>query len=210
MNKLLLMLGILCFALQLNAQNTLRGKIVDQNEIPVANVSIIEGQGKNKTFSDFEGKFALYFYSNENVITYAAEGFDSLKMTIGVNNDVVIFLTRKPKVNPYNLAGYAGYTDFLVKNANKHLETMPYFLGESDVNRQLQMLPGVEQGSEGYSNLFVRGGDVDQNLMMYNGTPIYNFNHIFGISSTFHNRSIDNTSCIKELLQPSMVEGFLL
>ena len=49
------------------------------------------------------------------------------------------------------------------------------------------------------SNLFIRGGDVDQNLMLYNGTPIYNPNHLFGISSTFHHKSIKNTKVHKGL-----------
>ncbi len=193
---ILILFVIVCFSSGY-AQNVLRGRIVDQNEIPIANAQVTEGNFKNTTFSDFEGKFVLSFYSNENTILYTADGCDSLRMSIGETNDIVVFLNRSEKVNPYNLAGYTGYTDFIVKNANKHLETMPYFLGESDINRQLQMLPGVEQGNEGYSNLFVRGGDVDQNLMLYNGTPIYNFNHLFGISSTFHNRSISNTKLYK-------------
>ena len=199
MNKFIFILTLIfCFSNSYSySQNVLRGRIVDQDEIPIANAQITEGNFRNTTFSNFEGEFTLKFFSNDNLILYTAQGFDSLRMSIGETNDIVVFLNRNDSVNPYNLAGYAGFTDFLVKNPNKNLETMPYFLGESDINRQLQMLPGVEQGNEGYSNLFVRGGDVDQNLMLYNGTPIYNFNHLFGISSTFHNRSISNTKLYK-------------
>jgi hypothetical protein len=192
----LFVLVIICFS-NVYSQNILRGVIVDQDEKPISNTKIAEGSGKNFTFSDFEGKFILHYFSDESTLTFSSLGCDSLKMAMPGTDNIVVFLTRQEGVNPYNLAGYTGYTDFLVKNANKHLETMPYLFGESDINRQLQMLPGVEQGNEGYSNLFVRGGEVDQNLMMYNGTPIYNFNHIFGLSSVFHNRSIDNTRLYK-------------
>lgn len=175
------------------------GTVVDQDENAVANVRIQERGTKNFTFSNDKGEFVLSFFDGQTPLVFSHEGYDSLVLKLETNSSTKVFMTAHPNYNTYNLGFLAGFTDFTYKNVNKHLQNMPYFLGESDVNRQLQMLPGIEQGREGYSNLFVRGGEADQNLMMYNGTPIYNSNHIFGISSTFHHRSIANTSVYKGL-----------
>lgn len=176
------------------AQRTTRGKVVDQNELPIPNVKIQESQSQNVAFTDDNGDFVLHYFTKESKVIFTHEGYDTFRRTLPYNERTLVFLTAQADNNPYHLGFTVGYLDFTNKNKNKNLQNMPYFLGESDINRQLQMLPGIEAGTEGYSNLFVRGGDVDQNLMLYNGTPIYNYNHIFGISSVFHNRSINNTA----------------
>ncbi|PRD54065.1 TonB-dependent receptor plug domain-containing protein [Sphingobacterium gobiense] len=66
------------------------------------------------------------------------------------------------------------------------LETMPAFLGEKDVMRTLQMMPGVSASSEGSAEIQVRGGTADQNLIMLDGVPLYNSTHLFGMYSSFN------------------------
>lgn len=66
------------------------------------------------------------------------------------------------------------------------LEAMPAFLGENDVMRTLQMMPGVSVGDEGSSEILVRGGTADQNLIMLDGVPLYNSTHLFGMYSSFN------------------------
>lgn len=169
------------------------GHIFDQNENVIANVKITEVGTENVTYSNDLGEYALRFFGDSAEVLFVYSGFDSLVLNLHLGENRTVFLQSKLDNNDYHLGFLTGFLDFSNKNKNKNLENMPYFLGESDVNRQLQMLPGIEQGTEGYSNLLIRGGDVDQNLMLYNGTPIYNFNHLFGLSSTFHNKSIKNT-----------------
>jgi hypothetical protein len=53
-------------------------------------------------------------------------------------------------------------------------------LGETDVLKNIQMLPGVQSGAEGSSGFHVRGGSPDQNLILLDGVPVYNVNHFFG------------------------------
>lgn len=178
------------------AQRIATGKVVDQQENAVSNVRIQERGTANVTYSQGDGTYLLVYFDSETPLIFTHEDFDTVVLKLKAQNSIV-FLSPKWNSNNYNLAFLAGFTDFTHKNTNKNLENMPYFLGESDVNRQLQMLPGIEQGREGYSNLFVRGGEADQNVMLYNGTPIYNSNHIYGISSVFHHRSIKNTAVYK-------------
>ena len=192
-------LFIVCIFVSLTsvAQRVAVGMVVDEQENAVHNVRIQEKGTGNIVFSNSRGEYSLSFFDAEIPIIFAHPDFETVTLKINPNVKTTVFLSPKAYANVYNLGFLAGFTDFTYKNTNKNLQNMPYFLGESDVNRQLQMLPGVEQGREGYSNLFVRGGEADQNLMLYNGTPIYNSNHIFGLSSTFHHRSIKNTSVYK-------------
>ena len=62
----------------------------------------------------------------------------------------------------------------------KQLKSLPAILGEVDIMKTLQLLPGVQSGGEGTSGLYVRGGSPDQNLILLDGVPIYNVNHLFG------------------------------
>ncbi|HEX6426287.1 MAG TPA: TonB-dependent receptor, partial [Niastella sp.] len=73
------------------------------------------------------------------------------------------------------------------------VRSMPRLLGEPDLMKTLQLLPGVKQGAEGTSALLVRGGTPDQNLILLDGAPLYNPMHLLGILSTF------NTSVLKDV-----------
>lgn len=181
------------------AQGYTSGFIMDEDENGIPHVQVIELGENNVSYSNDMGAFLLKYFEEDARVLFVHPDYDTLQLQINSSTDRIIFLQPKVGNNNYHLGFHAGFLDFSTKNKNKNLENMPYFLGESDVNRQLQMLPGIEQGTEGYSNLFVRGGDVDQNMMLYNGTPIYNYNHLFGISSTFHNKSIKNTKIYRGL-----------
>ena len=61
---------------------------------------------------------------------------------------------------------------------NKAITNLPVMFGEPDVVKTLQTLPGVSQGVEGFTGLFVRGGDNDQNLFLYQGLPLYHVSHL--------------------------------
>lgn len=63
---------------------------------------------------------------------------------------------------------------------------LPVMFGEPDIVKTLQTLPGVSQGVEGFTGLYVRGGENDQNLFLYQGLPLYHVSHLGGIFSSFN------------------------
>ena len=77
------------------------------------------------------------------------------------------------------------------------IKLLPALFGETDVLKVLQLLPGVQAGGEGSSGLYVRGGSPDQNLMLLDGTPVYNASHLFGFFSVFNADAIKNVELIK-------------
>lgn len=79
----------------------------------------------------------------------------------------------------------------------KEIKAIPALLGEVDVLKSLQLLPGVQSGGEGQSGLFVRGGSPDQNLLLLDGVPVYNASHLFGFFSVFNADAIKDVKLIK-------------
>ena len=77
------------------------------------------------------------------------------------------------------------------------VKNLPAFLGENDIMKTIQLLPGVQSGSEGTSGVYVRGGGPDQNLILLDGVPVYNASHLFGFFSVFNADAIHSTKLIK-------------
>jgi len=77
------------------------------------------------------------------------------------------------------------------------IKAIPALLGEADVLKVLQLLPGVQSGGEGQSGLYVRGGSPDQNLILLDGVPVYNASHLFGFFSVFNTDAIKDVKLIK-------------
>ena len=77
------------------------------------------------------------------------------------------------------------------------IQNLPSILGEPDVLRILQLMPGVQSGVEGSTGLYVRGGGPDQNLYLLDGTPIYNPSHLFGFLGTFNSDAIKDVRLLK-------------
>ena len=77
------------------------------------------------------------------------------------------------------------------------LKTIPALLGEKDVLKVLQLMPGVQKGSEGQSGLYVRGGGPDQNLIVLDDAVVYNASHLFGFFSVFNGDALKSVALTK-------------
>ncbi len=74
---------------------------------------------------------------------------------------------------------------------------IPYFLGEEDVFQNSLLLPGIRSIGEDATGLNIRGGDVDQNLILLDEAPIYNPNHFYGLISVFNPEVVNNVEIMK-------------
>jgi outer membrane receptor for ferrienterochelin and colicin len=79
----------------------------------------------------------------------------------------------------------------------EQIKNMPALLGEKDVMKTIQLLPGVQKGSEGSSGIYVRGGGPDQNLIILDDAPVYNANHLFGFFSLFNGDALKSVELTK-------------
>ena len=79
----------------------------------------------------------------------------------------------------------------------KTIRKMPALLGEVDLVRSIQLLPGVTTVGEGASGFNVRGGNIDQNLILLDEAPVYNSSHLFGFFSVFNPDAVKDVKLIK-------------
>jgi hypothetical protein len=77
------------------------------------------------------------------------------------------------------------------------IKKIPTLLGEKDVLKVLQLMPGVQKGSEGQAGIYVRGGGPDQNLIILDDAVVYNANHLFGFFSTFNGDALKSVELTK-------------
>jgi hypothetical protein len=123
----------------------------------------------------------------EITVTYA--GYETIKQTLELNANV----SRDFKIKPKTLQ--TGEVVVTGKNENANTEstsmgtieldvemmrTLPAFLGEVDVLKTIQLLPGVSSANEGAQGFYVRGGGPDQNLVLLDEATVYNASHLFG------------------------------
>ncbi len=86
---------------------------------------------------------------------------------------------------------YVGYTPV------QQIKSIPTLFGEADVLKAIQLLPGVQNGSEGSAGMYVRGGGPDENLLLLDGVPVYNVNHMMGFFSVFNPDALKNVTLYK-------------
>ncbi len=103
----------------------------------------------------------------------------------------VVITAEKPEANVKAMEMSVNKLD--IKSINK----IPAFLGEVDVIRAIQLLPGVSTVGEGSSGFNVRGGSVDQNLVLLDEAPVYNSSHLFGFFSVFNPDAVKDVKLVK-------------
>lgn len=77
------------------------------------------------------------------------------------------------------------------------IKNTPSILGEADLLKTIQLMPGVQAGMEGFAGMYVRGGGPDQNLVLLDGIPVYNADHLLGVFSIFTPEAVKNTTLFK-------------
>jgi len=151
-------------------------------------------------------------------------GYYSLSLTTGLHNikasyvgyynDSLYININKDTIANFNLQGSLQLNEIFIKgekpSAILHITKMgssilpieeirktPGILGETDLIKNIQMLPGIQGGSEGFSGLYVRGGGPDQNLILLDDVPVYNIGHLLGFFSIFNADAVKHVAVHK-------------
>ena len=77
------------------------------------------------------------------------------------------------------------------------IESTPAVFGEPDILKTIQLLPGVQNANDGFSGINVRGGGLDENLILLDGSALYNTNHLLGLTSMFSPDMVKKTTVYK-------------
>lgn len=136
-------------------------------------------KGKNEVVASFIGYQPVEFVLNLSSDTVVNFLLEPLPREIG---EVTVTADRRSKVESSQMS----MIDIPVVNFAR----LPVILGEADVLKIIQLLPGVQSGTEGTTGIYVRGGGPDQNLFLLDGVPVYNANHLFGFMSVFNPEAV--------------------
>ena len=152
------------------------------------------------------GFYSLTLPGDSVIINYSYIGYITQQKKFVLKKDTVlnIALEQSNELKEVVIEGTKSDEQFQEKTQMSTIEipieqikALPAFLGEVDVLKALQLLPGVNGGSEGSSGLFVRGGSPDQNLILLDGVPVYNASHLFGFFSVFNSDAINKVTLVK-------------
>ena len=151
------------------------------------------------------GFYSLTLPADSVVLRYSYVGFDAQTIILHLRKDTVLSVALNHNTVLDEVVVNADRAEQVHETSRMgtitvpvtQLQKMPVFMGESDIIKILQLLPGVQGGSEGNSGLYVRGGGPDQNLILLDGVPVYNASHLYGFFSTFNADAINHVELVK-------------
>ncbi len=157
--------------------------------------------------TDLNGKYTITLPKGRHVLIFNYLGYDSQDLTVNLSNkdirqdielsqkslqlDEVVVTSKRADANVSD--AQTGVTQMEVLQLNK----LPVLMGERDVIKSLELMPGVKSAGEGSSGFFVRGGTADQNLIMLDNVSLYNASHLLGFFSTFNSDVLRDVSLYK-------------
>ncbi len=184
----------------------LNGFVTDKNTgEPLMGVKVDIKDWYVESFTNRYGFFSISSPPQDIILIVNYEGYEEYRDTLYIEQDKTFYIQLEqlevgefeesyPPKNQNEVTDVLGNRIDLPMN---FIKKIPYMLGETDLIKGLQVLPGVKFGNEGFSNLFVRGGAADQNLFLIDGMPIYNSNHAFGLISIYNPEAINNVQLHK-------------
>lgn len=163
--------------------------------------NIINLSNLSGVVTNFYGYYALRLPTGSQTIRFSYIGYESIERDFEVTSDIRLDIELNPISFFLDEVSVQGrFYDERMSTIRLDLQTikkLPSLTGEVDVIKSIQLLPGVQGGTEGTSGFFVRGGSSDQNLILIDGVPVYNVSHLFGFISIFNADAINNVELIK-------------
>jgi hypothetical protein len=193
----------------LSAQNRIAvsGHVFNaENNTPLQGASIIEINTGRGVISDISGAFKIRLSSGDLHFKASFLGFQSIDTVVDFySSDSIDFHLSPSSFSYKEITVTADSKDDFVSSVRSgditlnrnDINALPKLLGEADPIRFLQLTPGVQSSSEGGIGFFVRGGGVDQNLVLFDNAPIYNPGHLLGFISVFNPDIISEVGLIK-------------
>lgn len=210
---ILLILCLLCNSFnELRAENvpgkyTISGYIKDGgNGESLIGATVFIKELKIGTAANIYGFYSISLAPGNYTIEFSFLGFTKEVKQIELKNNVTISMELKPESQVMDeVTVTADRPEMNVKKAEmsvakmemKTIKKIPAFMGEVDLIKAIQLLPGVQSASEGTSAFNVRGGSSDQNLILLDEATVYNASHLMGFFSVFNNDAIKDIKLFK-------------
>ncbi|RZM24588.1 MAG: hypothetical protein EOO88_22310 [Pedobacter sp.] len=206
---LLLFVVFLSFCKPSSAQNkfTISGNVTDSGtgETLIGASIRLTGASTGGAITNAYGFYSASMPAGEYELSVSFIGYNTVRQTISITKDTKLnfVLIEDNKLDEVVIS--ATKRDENISSAQmglqkvnvREINSVPVLLGERDVLKTLQLLPGIKSAGEGNSGFYVRGGATDQNLILLDEAPVYNASHLLGFFSTFNSDAIKDVSVYK-------------
>lgn len=194
----LLVFGLMLLSTQADAQDVVLSGVVRDSATnrPLIRAAVVLNYEKvtTGTYTDEQGHFSIPIRSGQHVVVVRHVGYLPYRTILRLRQNTQLDV-RLPSVASQieevvvTSKGYDRNTNQPLLGVSQiniaTLKRMPAALGEADILRSLQLLPGVTSVGEAANGINIRGGTTDQNLILLDDTPIFNPTHMFGLFSVF-------------------------
>jgi len=206
--KFIFIFTLLLFSFfQLTANKyTISGHITDESGEELIGATIYVKNLKKGTVTNEYGFYSLTIPENSYQIIYSYVGYETQIKKVELNQNLRINIVLKEQSKTLNEviitaerkdANVARAEMSTMKIQAQEIKKIPAFMGEVDVIKAIQLMPGVQSASEGSSGFNVRGGDAGQNLILLDEATVYNASHLMGFFSVFNNDAIKDVKLYK-------------
>lgn len=216
MKNLLYFLGVFCILYfsthaltyaQKQPKFTLKGYLKDaENGEGLLGATVYVKELRTGTATNLYGFYSLSLEAGTYTISYSYIGYTPIQKTVNLTTDQT--LTVELQAEGTELEGVEVTAEAedealqtvemsVVKLEMAAIKKIPQFLGETDIIRSIQLLPGVTTVGEGATGFNVRGGNIDQNLILLDEAPIYSSSHLFGFFSVFNGDAVKDVKLYK-------------
>ncbi|MDA9261887.1 carboxypeptidase-like regulatory domain-containing protein, partial [Flavobacteriales bacterium] len=200
---------LLCtsFLINFSQKSTVSGYIKDsQTGEDLINATVYVEELKTGVTTNVYGFYSLTIPNGSYTIKFSYIGYkdiikkveisESIKMNIEITSSDVFMKEFKVEAEKgdENVQGTQMGT---VELDVEQLKTIPAFMGEVDILKSIQLLPGIQSAGEGSTGFYVRGGGPDQNLILLDEAVVYNAAHLFGFFSVFNADAIKSVNVVK-------------
>jgi hypothetical protein len=198
----------LLFPLVTLAQNfTVSGTVKDgSNGETMISAMIYTEDGMYGSATNAYGYYAIQLPQGLHKLIFNYSGYATFSKEINVQEDIklnVELQLQAEKLDAVVVTGKRNTDNFkkvemsTIELDVKKIEKIPALLGEADVVKSVQLMPGVSTVGEGATGFNVRGGGIDQNLILLDEAPVFNSSHLFGFFSVFNPDAVKNVKLIK-------------
>lgn len=189
----------------IHSQNiNISGQIFDSRGEPLVQASVVDSLRGQANLSNSYGFYSLSARVNQPImLKFSYVGHVPRVFRLSSQRDTVLNVILEPQTlgEVKIVASKSALLDVqqissVVLNGQT-VKMLPSLMGEADIIKAFSLTPGVSNGNEGSAGLYVRGSSTDQNLIMLDGAPVYNPNHLFGFLSVFNPDIIKKAELIK-------------
>jgi hypothetical protein len=207
---LLILLFISGEVLHAQSPQVISGVVTDlKSGRPIEGVKVIAPELQIGAYTNAEGFYSFEIKkSGVILLEFRMLGYETLKKTVNPSTVSKLNVSLKMEddvlqlenVEVFGVAKDANIRDNQISTIKldiEQLKVLPAFMGEVDVIKTLQLMPGVSSASEGTQGFYVRGGGPDQNLVLLDGVHVYNATHLFGFFSVFNVDAVKSAELTK-------------